>query len=642
MKFMDKFIEISLTEIGKNYEKLLNNKISIILGSPGSGKTCLAKHLAEEFKGHFFTISNFMEYFEINEIEEIIKAQDSNPVLILDGFDEYRIFEKSKIDTSKKLSIRIKKIIEKVDSLKIIITCRELDWYGDNDKETLEKFLDLNVKVYYIKPLSDAQIKEFAKMYEVSNIENFISKFKSGGFLSTPQLLKISVELANKNINNKIELYEEFIKKAILEANNYHKEVLNINKMSNEALFENLGYMAFFYIFAKIESFEEEILREIAKEEFEYKILEELVSNLKLFKNKVFIHRTFAEYLAAYFIYNYLMKKRKIAKEIIKGLFLNDNFVYTEFRGTYAWFCSISQLEYFIDFDPFYQLLYGENNHFGIEFKKKILLSIKRYSVEINPYFINPNDFYLRGLLNGFYDKEMDDFIIQEIEEAIKMKNHYLNVFELIISNNRVSEKLKKFLFEKLKDNSLGEGFKVSVIKSQNFEVNKLKEVLNQLIENKIKDEDNRIKIAILNKIYPENIEIKETVEVIKTFKETSFINICKFLYKTPKEKQIELIELLEKEIMMPNRNNYPYKFFCIKNFLSDFYYKLIKGYNGKNARNIFNTLKRVRQYYESCQSIEIEPFKSKVKKLSDKKLAKLANELFKFYLEDIDRQSVV
>ena len=637
MNFMDKFIKISLTEIGKNYEKLLDNQISVVLGSPGSGKTYLAKHLEKEFNGCFFSVKEFMD-FEISEIIEKINTENRKPILILDAFDEYRIFENSKTYTVIQISKKIQKIIDKINNIKIIITCRELDWYGDNDKETLEKYLNLDVKIYYIKSLDDEQIKEFSKLYVVQNEDEFIFKFKDKGFLSTPQLLKISAELANKGIDNKIKLYEEFIKKAILEENNYHKEKLHINKISNDKLIEKLGYMAFFYMFSNIENFDEKYLKEIASDNggFEYEILEELSTNTKLFKNKNFIHRTFAEFLAAYFIYNYLIKKKKIAKEIIRGLFLNNDFVYTELRGTYAWLCSISQDEYFINFDPFYQLLYGENNHFGAEFKKKIISSIKKYSKEINPYFINPKDFYLKGLLNGFYTEEMDDFIIQEIDEAIKLKNHYLYVFELIIKDNIVSNKLEKFLYKKLYDNNLDEGFKVSVINSQNLDVSRLKEVLNELKINKIKDEDNRIKIAILNKLYPENIEVEEVVETIKTFNDTKFINTCNFLYKTPKEKLIKLVGLLEKELMASNRNNYSFKFFCVRNFLSNFYYELINSYNGENAEEIYRILKKMREYYEPWKSINIEKFNSKIKKLNDEKLTELSNKLFNFYLEDI------
>lgn len=637
MKFMDKFIEINLTEIGKKYEKLLDNQFSIILGSPGSGKSWLAKHLKEKFNGTFFSVKDFMEFCEKEIIEEINKNA-KNSILLLDGFDEYRIFEVSKTDTSKKLARKVKKVMEAIDGLKIIMTCRELDWYGDNNKETLEKYLDLNVEIYYIESLDDEQIEEFSKLYNVENEEEFISKFKDKGFLSTPQLLRVSTELMNKNIDNKINLYEEFIEKAILEENNYHKERLHLSKKSNDELIEKLGYLAFFYMFSSIESFEEECLKKISsdKKGFEYEILEELVSNAKLFKNKTFIHRIFAEYLAAYFIFHYLIEKRKIPKEIIRGLFLNDNYVYTELRGTYAWLCSISMDEYFIDFDPFYQLLYGENNHFGIEFKKKILLSIKKYSKEINPYFINPEDFYLRGLLKGFYNEGLDDFIIDEIEEAIKMKNHYLYVFEFIIRDNIVSKKLKKFLFEKLYDNNLNYGFKVSVIYSQDFDVVKLKELLNALKENKVKDEDNRIQVAILNKIYPENVGIKEVVEIIGTFNETSVINTCDFLFKTPKEKEIELVELLEKKIMEYQRDNYSSKILCVKYFISNFYYELINGYNGKNAKKIYGILKQVRQYYKPWETIEVEPYNSKIEKLPDEKLNELANKIFKLYLEDI------
>ena len=153
---------------------------------------------------------------------------------------------------------------------------------------------------------------------KIEEKEAFYSKFKDKGFLSTPQLFKIAAELENEHVENKIDLYEKFIKKAISEDNIFHKEIYP--KLGDNELFKIIGYLAYMYMFSNIDRFEDNILKDIAEDEKGYRldVLEKIVLSTKLFKDKKFIHRTFAEFLAAYFFY-YLIEKEDFSKILIKN-----------------------------------------------------------------------------------------------------------------------------------------------------------------------------------------------------------------------------------------------------------------------------------------------------------------------------------
>jgi hypothetical protein len=633
------FVKLHLSNIKDNYEEIIkdNNMITVILGSPGSGKTRLMEYIGKNYNGYFLRIVDFMYFYDVNEI---INELNGKNILLLDGFDEYRTNINNKSQSLRKFAKKLKNLIEKVD-VKIIISCRELDWYGDKDDTALKNYLNKDVKEFKILPLDEEQINEFCEIKNIKDKKRFKEKFLKKGFLQTPQLFNISATLEKENISNKIELFEKFIIKAIKEENEEHKRL----NLSNEEIFNYLGYLAFVFMFSDIKEFSDEILELISTEEYKIEILNKLVNNGKIFFNKAFIHRTIAEFLLGRYI-NFLLKEKGFNKTVIIDKFKNDYSIYTELRGSFAWLCSISGDFELIKIDPYYQLIYGENNHFSIEFKKKILEAIKEYSNK-NPYFFRIDDYFAKDELRGFYTQELDEFMEEEIEEAAELKNHYLFIYDLILSSNKetISQEMKKFLFKKIKEGIFPEDFTVHILKNLNYSEQDYKELLKYIQENKLKDENNRIRIEILNHIYPNNFSIDELIEILKEFNPTNFWNYCDFLYKTENNKKIELVEKLEKEIMQDYRkeyynniNNYEkiWRYKCIVEFLSHFYYELIHSYNGSNAKYIFYVLKKMYQYYEDFQTFELKySYRSKIKKLSDNELQELSDKLFECYFLD-------
>lgn len=640
------FVRLYLNNIKDNYEKIVENKkyISVILGAPGSGKTSLMRYLEEQYEGWYVKVVDFIDIYDK---DEIISNLNNKKILLLDGFDEYKANEYNKKRALRVFIKKIKRIYNKDKDIKIIIACRELEWYGDESGTNLKKYFDeeyfdADIKIFNILPLNNKQIDEFCKIKDIKNEKEFKDKFLKKGFLQTPQLFEIASNLQDSsNIDNKIKLFEKFILKAVEENNSEYPEI----NLSNEQIFNYLGYLAFVYMFSEITKFTDDILREIEiDDKYKFDNLKRLVGT-KIFSNETFMHRTIAEFLLGRYL-NYLIKNKNFNEQTIINKLKNKYSIKTEFRGVFSWLCSISKDEKFIKLDPFYQLLYGENNHFSIEFKKHILLEIKEYS-ENNPYFFGVDDYFVKDELKGFYVEDLDDFLKQEIKKGVELENHYLFVYDVILSSNSdiLSSNIKRFLFEEIKKDFFPESFSADILRCIKYSKNDYIELLNLLKENKIKDNDNRIKIEILNHLYPENFSIDELIDVIKEFKPTSYLNICNFLYKTKEQDKIKLVETLEQEIMQQYREEY-YKaidnfknfqrFNCAKIFLSNFYYELIHNYNGNNAKNIFDILQKMKKYYNKFQTFEIESFRiDRTKRLSDRKLQELSNKLFKYYVDN-------
>ncbi len=629
---MTEFIPINLTQIKSDYSKLLENKVSVILGSPGSGKTFLAKHLEEIFsKSKYLTVQDFIDEEENELLEEI------EEILILDGFDEYRLFEQSKTQVIRNFARKIKKLFKKKD-FKVILTCRELDWYGDNDTNALKEILNIEIKEsFFIEPLDEVVLQKFIEKSKVDKAKmlNLYNK----GLITTPQLFKIAIDvLGDENINNKIELFEKFITKSVEERNIYHKEYKKIKDfISKDEMFDYLGYIAYFYMFSDIKEFNEEVVFEIASDKYKKDLIEQLLTT-KIFKNNTFMHRTIAEFLCGKFFANKIEKK-EIDKVLIIDKFKNKNFIYTELRATYAWLCALSADPELIEIDPFYQLVYGENNHFSIEFKKDIILAIKKYS-DKNPYFLDSDTYYLKNELEGFYvnNEDFDEFLIKEFKEAISKKNHYVYLFEIIFTSNvnRLSEKIKNFLYEKMFDNNLIVYIKKKFLKNKLFSNKQIKEILDAIKEGKIQDKDNSLKIVILELLINE-LTNDEVVDVFKMFEKNNTIHICFFLYDLDFDRKKELVLKIEEEIFKNIRRKHDEifkKYNGLKRFLENFYYEL---FHTKDVDEIYDFLKQVRKFYKEYETIKVDKgYINKIKERTKKELQELSNKLFEKYFNDL------
>jgi len=627
---MNEFIPINLTQIKSDYSKLLDNKFSVILGSPGSGKTRLAKHLEEIFpKSKYFTVQDFMDEEEDELLEKI------EEILILDGFDEYRLSEKSKTQVIRNFARKIKKLFKKKE-FKIILTCRELDWYGDNDTNALKEILNIEIKEpFFIEPLDEVVLQEFIEKSKVDKAK--ILALYNKGLITTPQLFKIAIDvLGDEDINNKSELFEKFITKSVEEKNISHKETKQF--ISKDEMFDYLGYMAYFYMFSDIKDFNEEVVFEIVSDRYKKDFIEQLLTT-KIFKNNTFMHRTIAEFLCGKFFANKIEKK-EIDKILIIDKFKNKNFIYTELRATYAWLCALSADKELIEIDPFYQLIYGENSHFSIEFKKDIILAIKKYTIK-NPYFLDSDTYYLKNELEGFYinDKNFDEFLIKEFDEAISMKNHYVYLFEIIFASNidRLSEKIKSFLFEKMFDNNLIVYIKKKFLKSGLFSDKQIKAILNAIKEGKIQDKDNSLKIVILELLINE-LTNDEVIDIFKLFEKNNMMHICFFLYDLNFDRKKELVLKIEKEIFQNIRNKYDEiyeKWNCIEHFLENFYFEL---FHTKGADEIYAFLKKVRKFYKDYEEIKVDKgyINKNIKERNEKELQELTNKIFELYFNDL------
>ncbi|CAC9621584.1 hypothetical protein [uncultured Gammaproteobacteria bacterium] len=507
------------------------NNILVILGSAGSGKTSILKKFFDENVdvAEFFTVKKFLKLD--------IKIFDSTKILLLDGLDEYRSVEHDKTFVTEALANKLDEINQ---DIKVVISCREMDWYG-NDTKSLKNTLGKNVDLYQILPLNYGQKIALSKLFKVVNPENFIEKCGQYGFLENPQMLKMLVKTCNvssKVITTKSGLYKKFINHSLESNEEYTRNESNLIDESD--IYKYAGYIAFYAIFCNVDKFDEAFIDEIVDSQKGYsrdKIQKTLFT--KLFNEKNFAHRTIAEFLLAQFIFNEKFST-DIMKHRIKSLFLSNGQVPTELKGTFSWLCSLSSDLEIIKIDPYYQYCHGDNSMFDDRLKENIILEIKTLSND-NPYFMNG------GKSQDFYNSNLDDFLIQELNKNLKSKNHYFLFLLQVIDTEKISNIMQSFLKE-LTENSSISSYVFSKIVKWLDDKKFLKNTLDKIKDGEIPDEENRIKESILKALYPKDMTHEEVTPYLLCYQQENYIGNYSFLYKTDYKNKKILLEKLHKE----------------------------------------------------------------------------------------------
>jgi hypothetical protein len=633
------YIDLKLKKLDKNnytqykLENIISeNALIVILGSPGSGKTSILKKYESDHNIHtkLIKVKNFIKLS--THIEE------STTVLLLDGLDEYRSIIDDKEFVLSELGNKLNDLTEKRTDLTIVISCREMDWYGEVDANALKEEVNQKASLYSILPLDYTLQKELSILFDIDDKTRFLNKFSENGLLDNPQMFYMLSEiwqLDKSAISSKKILYEKFIINA-REHNNSHQQ--NKIQIEQEEMFKYVGYIAFYYIFCGVEEFNESFIDEIVSVENLYRReLIEGVLKTKLFKENRFIHRTIAEYALAKYIIEYkLVGTLSINKQRIKSLFIKNNKVPTELRGTYAWLCSLSEDKELILLDPYYQAIHGDNSLFNFENKKMIILAVKEYSKQ-DPYFF---EFSQKMELEDFYSIELDDFLMAEYKEALEMKNHYaFFIINILTQSNNVTEKIKTFAKEKIEDNSIEVYYRNDFISLFHLDTEYLLYVLSKIYDSLINDDSDYLKEKILKILYPEYINHIEISKYLQLYK-SEVGGYCSYLYETKYKDKFDLVDTIYKTSFNEEKEPYLRLPKNVDGFIEDYFLETLLEYEKSlNSRDIYKIIKHFKKYYKWYTKLEFKSYRYKITaklKLSDESIQKLANELFELYIDEM------
>jgi len=643
---MTKYIDLSLKQISKDSlenttldKAIKNNQLTVILGAPGSGKSSILKKYAEE--NNNCTLLKIKDFLKLD-----INIPKTTETILLDGMDEYRSIVTDKVFVTIELAHKLNKII-KENKVQVVLTCREMDWYGENDVNALSNGINITPEIYQLLSLAAVQKKELAEICNIEDSIMFIDKFSQYGVLENPQMFVMIAKLyrydTTEILKSKKELYLTYIKSAREQNSDYTHNELNL--IDADDFMKITGYIAAFYIFNGIEQFDDSFVDNIsfATGLQNRENIKLVLRSSRLFSEKSFYHRTIAEFSLAYFLNDTIENNtNSLASERIKGLFIKHNRIPTELRGTFAWLCSLSMKQELISIDPYYQAVHGDCSTYDTILKKKIIVEVKKYS-ETDPYFHKE---FVSMSLDNYYEKALDDFIMHEFEIAVQLKNHYaFFIIGILTSSSFLSIKIQNFLKEKILDNAIPTYYKSRIIEVffNTYGLSFIKEVLDEIKTGKLHDSDDSLKEQILSELYPDNIDIDSLANHLGLYSR-KVTGHCHFLIYADFEQKLPLVKKiyessydLEKSKLSIPKN--------LDTFIADFFCELVNQYDDKfNASEIFNILKQFRRYYKEYEKLKINTFRTDLKESLDAKQGKiqyLANELYSLYVDDIIYQGM-
>lgn len=518
------YVDLTLTDGLKDFsieDVVCDNKNVVLLGVPGSGKSVLLDHFYEIHK----------DECELVRVKEFVKmpivVKPTTKFFLIDGLDELRCASKEKESVIYDVISKLKEIEKKCHTL---ISCREMDWYGDNDDVALQKYLAYSVKKVYIVPLSKDQKESFANLYleDDAKSADFNSKIlnnnENSELLNIPQTLVMLLELfKNKNHpdevpSKKIELYHKIVCLALEKKKTQLRES---SCLSEDEVFKYAGYIAYFYMLSDFNNLDDGNLLHISDSpKYGIEKLKQ-VTELNIFENKPgendspckkFSHRTIAEYLCAYFL-----SKNFSEEDSLQCLLSKNKKVPSELRGVFAWYCSLTESENCFSIDPYGQYIYGDNSLFSRENKKKVVKAIGNYANEIKPYFMHFGDAYRK---NDFYESDLDDFLISEYKAGLDNKNNYLLFLGFVMTGNATpTAKILNFAKEVVSLPSLEYHFKEMFFDYLANDVIYLQEQLKLVVDGIMPDPEDRLLDKYLSLLYPETVKPSEIVNYLKKYK---------------------------------------------------------------------------------------------------------------------------
>lgn len=243
--------------------------------------------------------------------------------------------------------------------------------------------------------------------------------------------------------------------------------------------------------------------------------------------------------------------------------------------------------------------------------------------------------------MQGFYDLRLEKFFVQELNEAVGLKNHYLYFICAVLEGAiELGSNLRKEIKEKILDNSIVDYYRDNLIEVLNDEDDFLVEVLDKIKNNELDDEIDYLKEAILRKLYPSVINPKNVAQYLQLYSSKEIMSHCYFLEETPYEEQQKLVdEIHQFSIVHANGEKQLLINDSLKDFVDNFFLDTVLRFeDGLDAREIYEILKYFKStYYKDYESIDIGRFSWRLEDgQDDEKMQKLANELYKFYVQDI------
>lgn len=464
-----------------NFDTIVQNNISIILGEPASGKTSQLKNY------HTTHLAN-TSLVELINIEDNGTVDEHIEIVLLDSIDEALIDYKNPKKLQGKLTSLIKALRVGNPEVKIVITCRYLEWKAYFEEQL--KVIDNDLRIYEVLPLDEEDINIVLEKYsiEITKFWKYIKDNYLESLLKNIMIILHIVESFEKYHDQSvsyIEIYSDVINKYITRKGSDREDIITDKPLKDIILVASslATYMLLNREHEVLTSDLPNLANELYKVNAKSIIVDDLniILNTALFEQNKgkfsFFHKSVQEYLVAYFI-----SYKNLEIDTLFKLFSNKIRFHDEFEEVIIYLTNIKPELFinFIEFDPF---IFKRHPNLDQEQQEKLLISlldklhnqkamawgkwdyfknttlVKFQKVDNLPELIHANiDMstidnlifpYLMKLLEYNYSQEMEDFIFDILNSFISDSDKVRNFIKSnFIDNFTFNSRLIIFIQE--------------------------------------------------------------------------------------------------------------------------------------------------------------------------------------------------
>ncbi len=562
----DKKDDAKTESSSRDLEEFRDADAYVLLGAPGAGKTTTFKQEAVCFSQTcYVTARDFITFDD--------RPEWHNTTLFIDGLDEKRA---GSLDGRTPLD-GIRKKLARLGRPRFRLSCREADWFGANDRESL-KAISPNgqVTVLRLDPLADGDILKILRdNLEVNDPQTFVHEARQKGLeylIGNPQNLSMLVKAVagagGDWPETRLQTFEMACRTLLLEHNKEHQVAKPVN-VDISVLLDAAGQLCAVqlltgragYALPGTKSDHECLgLEQIPGED--QKVLR-YVLGTKLFVvptegRAAPVHRQVAEFLAgghlASLIENGLPVRRILA--LMTG---DDGGVVSELRGLSAWLATSTKTGRMaiIDRDPIGTVLYGGVKDFSVDEKRRLIHGLYRESQK-NPWFFSS----LEGMDSRFGDLATSDMATvfrEALTSPVRDETHQGLVVVLVeaLRHRPAIPELMAVVLSVVKDDTWWPRIRYRALdtilhQSKNNQPigDKLKNLLADVYSGSVLDSNDELLGQLLCALYPSKLSASEILRYLRTPKHRDLLGTYKLFWNghvvedSTNEQRAELLDI--------------------------------------------------------------------------------------------------
>lgn len=567
----------------KPLESYRDEPAYVLLGQPGSGKTTAFEKEAKQPGCEYIPARDFIALSRDEEWRD--------KTLFIDGLDEIRAIRKDD---------PFDEIRAKLDRLKppaFRIACREADWDVADDRERLaEVSPGRDVKELFLAELEKEEIQQILtnvhqrSPQEASSFLQEVERAELTALIKNPQTLEMLVLATEKHglPKKRSEIFQLACKNLLLtERNRVHNRADISQTPDSEELMRAAGSLCATLLLAGKEEFAE--LRAEADEDHPFigeldidgAGLLPLVARTKLFdKPGKYIecrHRTYAEYLSAYYLSNKIEQGLPVGR--VLALLERGGEVIPGLRGVLAWLATLRSQERsrLMRRDPLGVVLYGDVSLFDKEQRLALLDELGRRAEEKGGPGIS---YWDKRLLGRFCQGNMEQefrAMLQSTDHRDAQQQWRLSYVLAAMFHGEALPNLSDELAALIRNPEAREGnWRVVLDILIRFGDKRiLQAILQDVHRNIIIDHEDNILAMLLNHLYPEWVAPSELFDYLHSPKAPNHMGDYWFFWDTALEEKSDDEQVRQLLDALANKQISP------KNFHS-FFYRRIRSMIGK------------------------------------------------------------